>query len=205
MFHRIPPACRIHSLLPSPCYFIYERAGCFVASYPRCSRKRFLPDGPFFIVVPRSPVERSAPCSSLRVSSRAFASLGSRIMKDTGSLMSSRSAPGSLWFPGPITRMIAVQSRCTSATSRWGYIPAKMNHELALLMHFGHGNTFECVVTQAAPDAHPQSQVRTSIFIKDARQERDLLALEQPSFFRRSPFRCPALRPRGASLCTLFV
>lgn len=50
-----------------------------------------------------------------------------------------------------------------------GYVPSKDNRELSLFMHFGYSDMFECVITQVDPEAHPENQVRVSIFLKDAR------------------------------------
>ncbi len=50
-----------------------------------------------------------------------------------------------------------------------GYVPAAMNGEISQLMYFGYADIFECIVTQVDPEAHPEAQVRVSIFVKDNR------------------------------------
>ena len=50
-----------------------------------------------------------------------------------------------------------------------GFVPAKFNGEIAHCMFFGHGDIFECVVTQVDPEAHPEHQVRVTVNLVDAR------------------------------------
>ena len=50
-----------------------------------------------------------------------------------------------------------------------GFVPAKFNGEIAHCMFFGHGDIFECVVTQVDPESHPERQVRVTVNLVDAR------------------------------------
>ena len=53
--------------------------------------------------------------------------------------------------------------------TKLGFVPAKMNDAIHQLMFFGHSSIFECVVTQVNPDTHPESQVRVTVNLVDAR------------------------------------
>ena len=44
-----------------------------------------------------------------------------------------------------------------------------MNEMLATLMFYGHGDAFECVVQQVAPERSPWHQVRVGVYVSDAR------------------------------------
>lgn len=50
-----------------------------------------------------------------------------------------------------------------------GYIPADSAGPLSVMFHYGHGDAFECVVIQVAPENDPWKQVRASIRVTDAR------------------------------------
>lgn len=50
-----------------------------------------------------------------------------------------------------------------------GYIPADSVGPLSVMFHYGHGDAFECVVIQVAPENDPWKQVRASIRVTDAR------------------------------------
>ena len=53
--------------------------------------------------------------------------------------------------------------------TKLGFVPAKFNAEIAHCMYFGHGDIFECVVTQVDSEAHPEHQVRVTVNLVDAR------------------------------------
>ena len=53
--------------------------------------------------------------------------------------------------------------------TKLGYVPADMNEMLATLMFYGHGDAFECVVQQVAPERSPWHQVRVGVYVSDAR------------------------------------
>ncbi|MCB1174663.1 MAG: HIRAN domain-containing protein [Leptospiraceae bacterium] len=46
-----------------------------------------------------------------------------------------------------------------------GYVPRKMNRELALILNAGH-SIFRAVVQQLDPAAHPARQVRVAVYLK---------------------------------------
>lgn len=50
-----------------------------------------------------------------------------------------------------------------------GYVPADSNEWLSVMLHFGHGDAFECVIQQVAPERSPWHQVRVGVFVKDVR------------------------------------
>lgn len=50
-----------------------------------------------------------------------------------------------------------------------GFIPRTMNGTLSQLLFFGHGKAFVTRVSQVRPDAHPEHQVRVTVFVKDRR------------------------------------
>lgn len=51
-----------------------------------------------------------------------------------------------------------------------GYVPAKNNVSLSLMMFYGHADTFECRILQVDPTADPWKQVRVGLYVKDARR-----------------------------------
>ena len=51
-----------------------------------------------------------------------------------------------------------------------GFVPRVCNAELAQLLHFGHGDIFECRVTSVDPTAHPEHQIHAKVLVKDARK-----------------------------------
>ncbi len=53
--------------------------------------------------------------------------------------------------------------------AKLGYVPADLNEVLATLMFYGHGDVFECVVQQVAPERSPWHQVRVGVYVSDAR------------------------------------
>ena len=50
-----------------------------------------------------------------------------------------------------------------------GYVPRDRNSALAQLLHFGHGQVFECRVTRVDPTAHPERMVFARVLVRDAR------------------------------------
>ena len=50
-----------------------------------------------------------------------------------------------------------------------GFVPAKLNSSIYQLMFFGYGDILECFVTQVDPETHPESQVRVTVNLVDAR------------------------------------
>lgn len=53
--------------------------------------------------------------------------------------------------------------------TKLGFVPAKENGFLALALHFGHGDLYECRVQQVDPEAKPYEQVLVGLFVTDAR------------------------------------
>ena len=54
-------------------------------------------------------------------------------------------------------------------SAKLGYVPSDRNATLAQLMNLGHADAFEARVSTVDPSAHPERQVRVSIFVTDAR------------------------------------
>ena len=50
-----------------------------------------------------------------------------------------------------------------------GYVPAKNNYLLSLMMFYGHSDVFECRILQVDPAAEPWKQVRVGLYVTDAR------------------------------------
>ena len=50
-----------------------------------------------------------------------------------------------------------------------GFVPRTMNEVLSQLLFFGHGDVFSALVAQVRTDAHPEHQVRVTIFVEDKR------------------------------------
>lgn len=50
-----------------------------------------------------------------------------------------------------------------------GYVPADSVGPLSTLFFYGHGTAFERRVLQVAPERSPWHQVRTAVFVRDAR------------------------------------
>lgn len=50
-----------------------------------------------------------------------------------------------------------------------GFVPREHNEMLALMLHFGHKDVFECRVEQVASERSPWHQVYVGLFINDAR------------------------------------
>lgn len=50
-----------------------------------------------------------------------------------------------------------------------GYVPAKSNYLLSLMIHYGHADIFECRILQVDPTAEPWKQVRVGLYVTDAR------------------------------------
>lgn len=48
-----------------------------------------------------------------------------------------------------------------------GYIPARQNRTIAMLLNNGY-NVFKAVVQQIDPHEHPEQQVRVAVFVKPA-------------------------------------
>ena len=51
-----------------------------------------------------------------------------------------------------------------------GYVPCERNAQLAQFLYFGHGNAFECKVTQVDPQQDPWRQVRVGVYVVDRSQ-----------------------------------
>ena len=51
-----------------------------------------------------------------------------------------------------------------------GYVPAVENALFSTMSFYGHGDIFEARITQKDLTAHPERQIRVSVFIKDSRQ-----------------------------------
>ena len=52
-----------------------------------------------------------------------------------------------------------------------GFVPRDRNATLAQLLHFGHGKSFTCRVTQVVPDVHPERMVYARVLVRDVREK----------------------------------
>lgn len=51
-----------------------------------------------------------------------------------------------------------------------GYVPRRFNHDLALMFFYGHGDDFECHITQVNPTEDLEDMVHAIITVTDARK-----------------------------------
>ncbi len=54
----------------------------------------------------------------------------------------------------------------TVETFHLGYLPARENKEIALLLEMGWDNVFECRISKIDPNAHYENQIRLKICVK---------------------------------------
>ena len=79
--------------------------------------------------------------------------------------------------PGAVLKMVAEPENPYDPNAvklefdgvKLGYIPRDKNWDAAIMAFYGHGDVFECRVSQVDPEAEPWKQVRVTMFVTDAR------------------------------------
>jgi hypothetical protein len=55
--------------------------------------------------------------------------------------------------------------------TKLGYVPQAKNSAVSNLLYFGHSDILEAIINQCDPTAHPESQFRIVIKLKDNRKD----------------------------------